>query len=184
MITYGSVLILLTCISSGALDSRISDHFPIYFLFKTKHQSEREICMFRIFNDMNYKKLKESIFSAYFSNILLTLDPNSAFRNFYDHLLLTYNRCFSNKKKISRKVNRSGWITPDLKFCIGKKYRLLNQLRNGQISVLDFNYYRNLLNSTIKKAKRLYFIKKSISCNRDARRTWRMVIDIISRGKL
>ena len=105
------------------ISSRISDHFPIHFLFKPKHQSERETCMFRIFNDMNYEKFKESIFSVDFSNILLTLDPNSALQNFYDHLLLTYNRCFPIKEKIGRNVNRSGWITQDLKFCIGKKCR-------------------------------------------------------------
>ena len=92
------------------------------FLYKTKYQSERETCMFKIYNDMNYKKFKKIISSADFSNMLLTLDPNSAFQNFYDHLILTYNRCFPIKKKIGRNVNRSGWITLDLKFCIGKKY--------------------------------------------------------------
>ena len=93
--------------------------------------------MFRIFNDMNCEKFKLSIISADFSSVLLTLNPNSAFQNFYDHLLLTYNRRFPIKKKIGRNVNRSGWTTQDLKFYKGKKYRLLNQLRNGQISVLD-----------------------------------------------
>ena len=89
------------CISSGALNSCISDNFPIHFLFKTKHQSESETCMFRIFEDMNYEKFKNSIFSADFSNILLTLDPNSMILNFNDHLLLTYKRCLPSRKKLA-----------------------------------------------------------------------------------
>ena len=63
------------CISSGALDSRILGHFTIHFIFKTKHQSERETCIFRIFKDMNYEKFKKSIFSADFSNILFRSRP-------------------------------------------------------------------------------------------------------------
>ena len=49
------------------------------------------------------------------------------------------------------------------------------------ISKNSFDYYKRLLNSAIKQAKALYYMKKSIRCNGDVRATWKFINDMLGR---
>ena len=87
-------------------------------------------------------------------------------------------------KTINNKSSCTPWMTPDLKYCINKKYRLLRLLRRGVIGRDRFREYRNILNITIKQAKELYFYKKFMQNNGNMKKTWSLINDLMSRGKV
>ena len=56
-------------------------------------------------------------------------------------------------------------------------------LKNNVISLADFNSYKRLLNSAIKQAKLLYYIKKSFKFNGDIKRTWKFINEVLNKNE-
>ena len=94
----------------------------------------------------------------------------------------TYERVFPVKTKIRKNCISNCWMTQDLKYCLKKKFKLLNLLRKNQITRTSFVAYRNLLNDAIRQAKILYYMKKSISVNNDVKKTWRFINSILNKN--
>ena len=109
---------------------------------------------------------------------------NFSFSNFYNTFFKIYNRCMPIKCKTFKRLHSSSpWMTPDLKFCIYKKYKLLKLDRNGRLSRGDFNKYKNILNVTIKQAKELFYLRKFMQHNKDVKKTWNLVNSLLNRTK-
>ena len=160
----------------------ITDHLPVFYVFENFNKKCFKQIITRVFSDNNILEFVNAVNRCNFNEILYNDNPDICFKIFYDKLFKVYNDCFPKKKK-KIKINRirAPWVTPDLKRCIKKKYRLYNYLKRGLINRQDFNKYKNTLSWVIKKVRRIYFIKK-FQCNTDTKTTWNNINKILDRN--
>ena len=156
-------------ISSGVICDDISDHFPIFMHFKFTSKNSHKITRYRIFNDNNINKFNSLDFTECFTSN----SADVAYNIFHKLLYKSYNNSFPLKTKRIKSDNFSEWITPELKFCLKKKYRLLNMLKSSQITERSYTEYKNLLNNAIRQAKTIFYMKKA--SNIDAKKTWKFI---------
>jgi hypothetical protein len=82
-------------------------------------------------------------------------------------------------KVVTTKPFKSPWITPELRECIRKKYRIFKKYKLGMLPFQTFKSYRNLLVKSLKLAKKLYFCNKIEACSSDSRKVWQVINNIL-----
>lgn len=170
-------------ITSGIIYEEISDHFPIFTILKTEIIHNHITNKSRIFNETNFGKFKNSFNSLDFTNVFISPNANDAYGVLHNLLFKTYNLSFPIKNN-KRKPNQNlAWITPELKFCMKKKFKLLKLYRQNLITKESYNQYKNTLTSAIKQSKILYFMKKSMNLNNDVKQTWNFINNILNKNK-
>ena len=111
-------------------------------------------------------------------------NSNSCFNRFFTHFFRIYNNSFPiKKKKIKSNSINLPWITPELRRCIKKKYRLYNLYRRGLISKRDFNTFKNMLTWVKNKMRKLYFKRKFLEDD-DIKTTWANINKLLNRSKV
>ena len=75
---------------------------------------------FGVFNDINMSNFIYSLNSTNY-----TTNVNDMFNEFNRLFFTAYNSNFLVKSKKRKRVKRSAWITPDLKYFLNKKFKLL-----------------------------------------------------------
>ena len=134
-------------------------------------------------NDNAILDFVTSLSNVDFSSVFNHNNPDIAFNYFWCNLWKVYNSCFPIKrKKVKSNLINAPWMTPDLKKCIRKKYRLFNALRRGLIQRRQFNMYKNALTWLINKMRRKYFHEKFESCKSNSKKTWSGINQILGRG--
>ena len=94
-----------------------------------------------------------------------------------------YDQCFPVRvKKISKSLKCEPWVTPELKKCIDKKFKLYNQYKRGIISRSSFNVYKNLLRWVIKKMREKYYNDLFSDCRNDSKSTWKSINKLLHRN--
>ena len=122
--------------------------------------------------------------NADFLHVFLNHNTNAAFDQFFGKLMEIYNSSFPIKrKKIKSNLINAPWVTPELKKCIKKKYRLFNLLKRGLIQKRQFNVYKNALIWMTNKIRRKYLYDKFEACKGDSKKTWSGINQLLGRGK-
>ena len=112
---------------SGIITLPITDHFPVFFVFKQNLLNNLKKVKYRVFNEENVNKFVVSCNSATFEDVYNSIDLNNALNLFYNKLMHLYNTSFPIKRKIIRNRGiHAPWVSYKLKLCIQKKYRLFN----------------------------------------------------------
>ena len=173
-------------LKSAVVLTRITDHFSILISFKVKMNKINNRIKFRENSMLNKQNFVNKV-----NELNVDIDGstpahlNSSFNQFYNKIFNIYDESMPVRyKTINNKSSCTPWMTPDLKYCINKKYRLLRLLRRGVIGRDRFREYRNILNITIKQAKELYFYKKFMQNNGNMKKTWNIINDLMNRGKV
>ena len=168
---------------SHILHLPITDHFPVSYIFNINNNPQTEMIKFRIFDENNFYNFTSLLTNLSFNQILNINDPNNRFNYFFNSLLRFYNSSFPiKKKKVKNNTINAPWVTPDLKKCIKKKYKLFNLLKRGLITKRDFNTYKNTLAWLKNKMRKHYFIKKFYEDN-DSKSTWKNINSLLNRNK-
>ena len=165
---------------SGVIEMIISDHLPIFLSFSFKLRRMDSFVSYRIFSKQNFDKLIFNFNKLDFGKIYQSDNVDANFDYFYDKIYSAYNSSFPIIRKKKKPKDRSAWITIELKYCIKKKYKLLKLLKDNYITLEIFNSYKKLLNSAIKQAKSLYYLKKSFKFNGNVKKTWDFVNDLLN----
>ena len=168
---------------SGVVMFPLTDHFPVYFMFKGDCQAGCKKVVSRLINPNTITNFVSLISNANFGPVYYGNDVNMAFNLFWEILWKLYNSCFPVKrKKVKSNIINAPWMTPDLKKCIKKKYRLFNYLRKGLIQKRQFIMYKNALTWLINKMRRKYYHEKFENCRNNSSRTWLNVNQILGRN--
>ena len=168
--------------NSGVLEIMITDHLPTFLFFSSKIQEIESIVSFRLFSKQNFEKLLLNFNSINFDNLFLFDNINDSFDYFYDRMYSAYDLSFPIKRKKKKTKTKSAWITADLKFCIKKKYKLFKMLKENCITYEVYDTYRKLLNSAVRQAKSLYYLKKSFQFDGNMKRTWNFINDLLNKN--
>ena len=168
--------------AAGIVKVPITDHYPVFYLFDRGSFSVSKYTRTRKVTNHYINNFIDSLNCLNF-DYFLQLSPLNAIKYFYETLYNMYKRCCPIKKvKIKSKMKNAAWMTPQLKFCIKKKYRLFNLLRRGLISRHQFNKYKNTLIYVKNKMKRLYMLKEFSNCN-NSKETWSKINNFLGRHK-
>ena len=168
---------------SGILEYNLTDHYPVYYLFKAKNKLSRRKFKYRLVNNTNIESFVNSISNCSFDEIYNVENVNDSFEKFYLTLRDTYNDKFPIKRKIIRGTAiNAPWVDYRLRSCIKKRYRLFNSYRRGCISKRAFMTYCNLLRIVTNKMKRLYFREKFRTCN-STKDSWNNINKLLKRDK-
>lgn len=150
-------------------DSDISDHRFLILGFQTTLQRNYSE---RVFSRINYNRVNEAILGL----------EQLEFSSFHTRL----TEVVESNKSIIRSVNyvadSKEWFTNKLRSVMNNRdhfYRLKRDYPNTDYFKEQFIYYRNLLNSEVKKAKKNYYSDKIQSNLANASKTWRVFNEII-----
>ena len=169
---------------SGVVVFPLTDHFPIYYMFKSDCLGALKVIESRLINDNTMLNFITAMSNSNFNPVYNTDNLNTAFECFWRELWKVYSSSFPIKrKKVKSNLINAPWVTPDLKKCIKKKYRLFNLLRRGLIQRRQFNMYKNALTWVINKIRRKYYHEKFENDMKDTRKTWSNVNQLLGRGR-
>ena len=110
---------------SGVVNVSLTDHFPIFYLFKTAQNITKRLIKFRMINNLTKRNFINQVSNTDFEGILTGESTNVNFEMFFDLIFKAYKSCFPIKQKRVREGDgRVPWMTKKLKLCIKKKYSL------------------------------------------------------------
>ena len=119
-------------------------------------------------------------FGAINFDYLDNLDCDEAVEELHPKVLSTFNNfCPSKNKTESRKDARKTWINCNIKAIIKKRQSIFISYKQNKLSKITFNRYRNYVTSKIRTAKKEYYHKLLHDINKDIKKTWSVINDII-----
>ena len=148
---------LQTNYKSGILLDDTSDHMPCYLILPDATDYKRTLkeVQHRNFSEKNKRKICELIESGDWKTKLQTLDTNSAFDEFHNHLTMTIDSIspIVTKKINPKKQPRAKWITTGIINSINKNLLLYKEsIKTNATPEQKLKYNNN--NKLLKKVQR------------------------------
>lgn len=171
---------------SGILVSGMSDHFPIFVLYRNILKSNVienipgvEI-RHRVINDNTLSNLYEALANHDFSEVLRCGDVDEAFSLFQNIIMNYYNNiCPIISKTVSYKKYTKPWIDRGIKNEIRRREASLRLYHAGRVSLATYKSIRNKVTKIIRESKSTYFHRKFEEVSGDIKRTWSLLNNII-----
>ena len=168
---------------SGIINHLISDHLPTFCMFNICDVLNKIKFSFRQINERNKINFVNGVHALDFSDVFLSTDPDVAFDKFYNRILRIYNKTcpIKTKTKSSNKLLKQPWVTPTLKKCIKKNYRLYNLFIRGLISKNSFNNYKKVLIWVTNRIRMTYYRSKFINNRKNNKKIWKDINGLLGR---
>ena len=173
---------------SGIIENTITDHYPVFYikkdLFPNNNKNSSITVRFRIINENTIAKFESSLLSCDFGDVLRGGCIDSSIRYLMDKLYLCYDSsCPIKAKTLSPKCLNCPWITVEIKEQIKMREAYSKLCREGKISKLLFNRYRNYVTNVIRKSKAEYYRNKFNCTKNNIKHTWRIINSILKSSK-
>ena len=151
-------------IFNGILYNKITDHFPVFSLYKhdeisiSTRQVNRKVKMYRDFSTNNISNFRESLKNATWDLTYVSDDASVAYTNF----AMIFNALFGKHFPLKSKTFNSNhefkpYITPDIKNLIKEKNKLARKYAKRPITYGErFRRLRNQVTLAIRTAKANY----------------------------
>ncbi len=166
--------------TSGILHYPISDHLPIFLnvTLPSKVNNLHKI-EFRIINETNKQKFAHKLSMIDWNNLLNNCDVNENCKIFLDNITKDFNDSFPLKSKlITDKRLNNPWISQAVINSIRTKNYLYKDYKIGGVSEAQYKQYRNILNTTIRNAKKFYYMTQFTNFRNDTRKIWRTINEL------
>ena len=169
------------------LVSKISDHFPILFFrhspgkkVKAKEFSSRD------FSDSNINKFKQALQNFDWNFVMDDNDVQVAFSNFSNVFHNLYNLYFPIVvKKFNKNVHYiEKWMSKGILISRTQKIKMgkLCHSHPLQENLIAYRNYRNLYNTVIRVAKRMFFEKELVKAQSNLKKTWSILKNAINKN--
>jgi hypothetical protein len=170
--------------NSFILCSRISDHFPIlHVLDYAKPVVNPKSVSFRSYSENNMNNFKLSLGNFGWNDVLSTNDTQAAYNTFSDTFLSLHDIHFPNKTvKFNKNIhNIEPWMTTGLLLSRRQKNFLCKQSLSApsDININRFKIYRNVYNTTIRAAKKIYYENELLLNKSNLKKTWQTLHSLI-----
>ena len=177
--------------------SSISDHLP-YFIIINNMQSKPRMTpnrvQIRVNNESSIKQYCESVGQSRIIeqlDVSITADPNLNYNKLHGILHELHEKHFPNKEVRFNKYKhkKSTWITIGIMNSIKHKdklYRILKQTcqndESYNVFALNLRVYKNILNSAIRKAKRIHYAHLFDLYKTNMRKTWETIKQLLNKN--
>lgn len=157
--------------------SNISDHFPIlHFLNHDKPISQPKTFKSRNFSADNVNSFRTSLGRLSWNHVLNTNDTQISYNNFSDTFYTLYELHFpETTKNFNKNIHKiEPWMTPGLLKSRLTKFDLddINIKSPSFLNSANYKKFRNIYNSTLRTAKKLYFDNEFETHKSNLRKTW------------
>ena len=168
--------------SSGILSFDITDHFPIFVVFKNFFdmvETNRYI-KFRLLNENTLNSLTNHFSSESFDSILNSDDLDFCIEELDKKILTAHNKyCPVLTKRITKKDHEKPWITFRIKRLIKNRQNYFYQYKNNVITFVQFKRYRNYVTGEIVLSKKKYYSDLLDGVRNDMKKTWNIINGIL-----
>ena len=171
---------------SVILVSKVSDHFPV-ILFGNSVAPKKPLkeVTSRDFSEANINKFKRATSSFNWNFVTDINDTQEAFSSFSNVFHNLYNLHFplvttkfnKNHHQIEKWMSKGILISRSTKLKLAKNCLISPSLENN----LKYKSYRNVYNTTIRGAKKLYFEKELKRAQSDFKKTWAILKKAINK---
>ena len=180
---------LQTNYKSGILLDDTSDHMPCYLILPdaTNHKKTLREVQHRNLSEKNKRKICDLIESIDWNTKLQTLDTNSAFDEFHNHLTVSINSIspIITKKINPKKQPRAKWITTGILNSITKNLLLYKESIKTNATPdqqLKYNTHKKLLKKIQRLAKMRYYLNKCEEIKTNGSKLWRLINKITNKS--
>ena len=169
-------------IKSGILYNDISDHFPVFNIYKLDWQNTKKYKSIfkRNTNLKNMTKLNTELKNANWARVYNELNPNTSYEIFIKILNSHIDECLP-WKKLKVKTETNEWLTKGILTSCKEKNHLYKIYKcNPTIeSEQTYKIYKNKLTHIIRLSKKLYFRNKFDIFKNDCRKTWSTINEVL-----
>ena len=175
------------CGHNGILVTDISDHFPIFHIWKHTQiaQTDDTYISSRNYSHVNKLSFQQALSEIDWSEMYVLSDTQSAFSLFFSRFIKLFDKHFPRKKIKLQYNTRKPWLTPALKQSIRIKNELYRKLFTIGSSYYECQYKmcRNKLNSLLKCAEKQHIADLLESNKSNLKKTWNIMKHIVNRKK-
>lgn len=177
-----------TLLHSGIIYDDISDHFPVYALFKLSCATEEVIpttIKYRSFCENNILKFHEKLSEVCWNQVYQSNDPNEIMINFSNVFNDCFNQVFPLREKVIKNITLDKpYITQNIKEIINEKNKLQRKFAKHPIKFgEEYRKIRNKVTKLIKNAKTNYYKNKLKDASGNGKKTWEIINTIMNRGR-
>ena len=167
-------------VETGIILCSATDHLPSFVILKDVNLSRNNVVnvSFRDHSEVNLNKFQ--LQCRDFNWVFPTNSVNDNTKYFIERLRSIYFNCCPLKtKNVSLKRLSKPWISSALFASIKMKSTYFKMLKLNRISLSFYNRYKNILTTTIRKAKRDYYRVAFDERRKDVKSTWKLLNKLI-----
>ena len=174
-------------INSGIVYSKVSDHFPIFSVFKTNltlgRSDEIKTISYRDFSTDNVNRFRNDLCEVCWDLVLNVNHANNAYLNF---LLIFESLYFKNFPLVKRKIkvrSTDNIYDSSLKQLIKEKNRIAKKYSKYPITYgRSYREIRNRVTNEVRKAKQKYYNDKFKENMGNSSKTWKTINQVLNRN--
>ena len=170
--------------SSGLLCADISDHLPIFIIYKNYFNvpiNNSEKISYRLVNDTTLNNLYFGLLNENLHSPNTSIDIQ--IEHLHNKILENFKRfCPIKSKFISPKDKLKPWINDSLKLEMKQRNYYFNLFKRNLISINFYNSFRNGVTKRIRLAKQKYYDKLFDDIKNNLKKTWQTINSILSRN--
>ena len=176
----------LNSFTSGMFSTHISDHYPIFLVYRNYLSAVNDIP-----DKISYRVINESSLSALYNGLLqedlhrvLEFDINTSLEQLHQIVLENLNIfCPIKTKYVSPKDKTKPWITSFIKTKIKDKQFSYRLLKFNAITVGVYNQIRNEVNSLIRSSKLEYHSRLFNRIKDNMKKTWHSINGVLGKSR-
>lgn len=175
--------------SCGVLTETFSDHFFTYITISNirKKYSSNNVRFTRKFSIDNMNRFREMLSNLSWQSTLSSNCPNEACNHFLTDFLDIFHLNFpllkikdnKNRQPVNGFMSKGLLISRRHKLKLAKKVKLNPTVENKD----HYQKYRNIYNSALRKAKKIYYDKKIKNSNGESKIVWQVINEACNKTK-
>ena len=169
---------------SGILISSLSDHFPVFYIEKTKQKEGKPTEIHRRkFDITSTKAFCEQIKSTSWDNVTNEVCPKLSFNNFFDKMNSTVelNFPFIKVKLNPKKCQRAPWMTKGLFTYHKRKEKLFAKKKRcpSEHNIQTFKTFNSIYNKVRRQAKIKHYENQFSKFSSNIKKTWSVIKELL-----
>ena len=162
--------------SSHVIEYSLSDHFPVSCFLNFPNDKDFKWITSRPFHD-NLKRRFIDHFTSYCETVKT---PDADYLDEFEHFYIELESMITDQFPIKTKKCRNSslknpWIDSELKSLITKKHLIYKKMRRGLVNSMSYKNYRNMLNTTLKLAKKVFLYERFANLSSDKKAMWSQI---------
>ena len=143
----------------------ISDHFPIFFIFKCvvdSTEAREEFIYKRNYSSNSIETFKQKLREVNWNEVKQSNNANESYAKFSEICTSLYEECFPKFKiKLNQRKNLSPWITKGIKKSSKRKQKLYEKFlkKRNAFNETAYKTYKNLFEAIKRKPKKILLTK-------------------------
>ena len=170
----------------GLLLSDISDHFPVFLIYKELSSKNVKVeVKKRVLTAKSMSSFRDALQNTSFQDVLDSKDAQIATSAFYNQLRSLYDKYFPIKTLTKKYSCKKPWLSDGLKQSIRNKNKLYKKILKypSDDNTKNYKIYRNKLHHLLRSAERQYYQDLLQNNKNNMKKSWSIMKNIINKKK-